>query len=377
MATAAEISAAISLVYQAAVEFERWPAALVHLSDLLGGTMAALVKGDRASGSVSTLAIRSYPGAREEYAGHYHAHNIAWQQMAHLPPGASVVDLELFPRAAVRQNACYGEFLKRLDVHSLLTAILVKDGTFSAVATFGRSARAGEWEAGHRATMRLLAPHLHLAAEVGQRLAGVNRVSAGPAFDALAEGVIILDGAGRVVFANAAAEALLSAGDGISTRHSRLCASIAADTAVLRAAIARAAAAQEFGRSGRTLTLRRPSLKRPLTIVVAPLAAEVAWFLAYSPAVVLFVNDPEQSWAVTLPDQLRGAFGLTRTEALVAAQIFRGEGLRPAADALGIGAATARTHLKRIFAKTGARKQAELVRIIARACPDVGPPSGS
>jgi DNA-binding CsgD family transcriptional regulator len=74
---------------------------------------------------------------------------------------------------------------------------------------------------------------------------------------------------------------------------------------------------------------------------------------------------------VALPDQLRAVFGLTRTEALVAAEIFRGEGLKAAADALGIGATTARTHLQRIFGKTGTRKQAELVRIIARTCPNV------
>jgi len=112
MATAAEISAAVSSIYEAAAEFERWPRTLLQISDLLGGTMAALVEGDRATGAVSTLAVRSYAGAREEYATHYHAHNIAWQRMAHVPPGASVVDRELFPREAVRRNACYGEFLK-------------------------------------------------------------------------------------------------------------------------------------------------------------------------------------------------------------------------------------------------------------------------
>src|SRR5262249_10185575 len=73
----AELSAVVSLIYQAAIEFERWPAALLRTSDLFGGTMAGLVKGDRATGSVSTLAVRSYPGAREEYATHYHARNIA------------------------------------------------------------------------------------------------------------------------------------------------------------------------------------------------------------------------------------------------------------------------------------------------------------
>src|SRR5262249_34869790 len=231
MATAAEISAAVSSIYEAAVEFERWPRTLLQISDLLGGTMAALVKGDRATGAVSTLAVRSYAGAREEYAAHYHAHNIAWQQMAHVPPGACVVDRELFPREATRRNACYGEFLKRLDVHSLLTAIQVKDRSFSAVATFGRSERAGEGGRGQRELMPLLGPHRRLAAEVGQRLGGIGRTSAGPALDALQEGVVILDSASRVVFANRAAEGLFATGDGILLRHSRLCASFPADMA--------------------------------------------------------------------------------------------------------------------------------------------------
>src|SRR5262249_43330218 len=180
MATAADISAAVSSVYGAVLEFERWPRALVQISDLLGGTMAALVKGDRATGSVSTFAVRSYVGAREEYATYYHAHNIAWQQMAHLPPGASVVDRELFPRETARRNVCYGEFLKRLDVHSLLTAILVKDRSFSAVATFGRWERAGEWESSHREIMHLIAPHLRLDADIGQRLPRLRRAPRWP-----------------------------------------------------------------------------------------------------------------------------------------------------------------------------------------------------
>src|SRR5262249_11470448 len=95
-----------------------------------------------------------------------------------------------------------------------------------------------------------------------------------------------------------------------------------------------------------------PAPPRRARAPAPPLAAEGAWFLAHAPAAILFVSDPEQSRCVALPDQLRAVFGLTRTEALVAAEIFRGEGLPAAADALGIGVTTARTHLQRIFGKT-------------------------
>jgi PAS domain-containing protein len=318
MATAAEISAAVSSIYEAAVEFERWPRTLLQISDLLGGTMAALVRGDRATGAVSTLAVRSYAGAREEYATHYHAHNIAWQRMAHVPPGASVVDRELFPREAVRRNACYGEFLKRLDVHSLLTAIMVKERSFSAVATFGRSERAGEWESGHCEIMHLLAPHLRLAADIGQRLVGIGQSCESAALNALPEGVILLDDESRVIFANHVAEALLTAGDGMSVKHAKLCVAFPADTAALQAAIAAATTGRAFGRSGQTLALQRPSLRRPLAVVVAPLAAEAAWFLAHSPAAILFVSDPEQSRCVAANCKIEiGAPGRTRTSTML------------------------------------------------------------
>src|SRR5262249_55292427 len=195
-----------------------------------------------------------------------------------------------------------------------------------------------------RARRRIRAVAAHAAAD--QRLAGIGRSCESATLNALPEGVIIVDGDSRVIFANRVAEALLTVGDGMSLRHAKLCASFPADTAALQAAIAAATPGRAFGCSGQTLALQRTSLRRPVAVVVAPLAAEAAWFLAHSPAAILFVSDPEQSHCVALPDQLRALFGLTRTEALVAAEIFRGEGLQAAADALGIGVTTARTHLQ-------------------------------
>jgi len=48
-----------------------------------------------------------------------------------------------------------------------------------------------------------------------------------------------------------------------------------------------------------------------------------------------------------------------------------GLGLTEAADMLGIGESTARTHLQRIFAKTGTSKQVELTRLLMSSTPPV------
>ena len=75
----------------------------------------------------------------------------------------------------------------------------------------------------------------------------------------------------------------------------------------------------------------------------------------------IFLSDPDRPGTSTAA-VLRELFGLTVAE--VAVQIGRGEGLRAAADRLSIVESTVRTHLARIFGKTGTSRQAELVRLL-------------
>jgi DNA-binding CsgD family transcriptional regulator len=73
------------------------------------------------------------------------------------------------------------------------------------------------------------------------------------------------------------------------------------------------------------------------------------------------MTDPEQRVAQT-SEQLVDRYGLTFAEASLAMRLVQGESIAEAAAALGITEHTARTHLKRVFAKTGTMRQAELVR---------------
>lgn len=51
---------------------------------------------------------------------------------------------------------------------------------------------------------------------------------------------------------------------------------------------------------------------------------------------------------------------------MLAARLFEGKSLEQVAGELAITYETARTHLRRIFSKTGTSRQAELVLLIAR-----------
>src|SRR5262245_26510962 len=69
-------------------------------------------------------------------------------------------------------------------------------------------------------------------------------------------------------------------------------------------------------------------------------------------------------------DRLLQHFGLTLAEARLALHLATGVTLRSAAAKLSISYETARSCLKKIFSKTGTRRQAELVIIILIALPD-------
>ncbi|WEX07894.1 helix-turn-helix transcriptional regulator [Chelativorans sp. AA-79] len=65
------------------------------------------------------------------------------------------------------------------------------------------------------------------------------------------------------------------------------------------------------------------------------------------------------------------AYCLTQAETRVLASLLSGRTLAETAGALGIAATTARTHLDNIFAKTGVRRQAELMRLARQLEPPV------
>jgi DNA-binding CsgD family transcriptional regulator len=83
---------------------------------------------------------------------------------------------------------------------------------------------------------------------------------------------------------------------------------------------------------------------------------------AAGPAPVLvFLNDP---YVVdrTLATLFQGMFDLTPTEARLCSALARGLTLSDAATELGSTIGTVRSHLQRLFRKTGTNRQPELLR---------------
>ena len=79
----------------------------------------------------------------------------------------------------------------------------------------------------------------------------------------------------------------------------------------------------------------------------------------------LWCHDAERNPA-SPPEVLAKAFGLTPREVAVLLAIAEASGVADAAERLGLSKTTIRAHLRHLFAKTGARRQAELVKLVAK-----------
>ena len=162
-------------------------------------------------------------------------------------------------------------------------------------------------------------------------------------------GVIIADASARPIRLNRRAGTIVARKDGLYATPFGITTAIPEETGRLRQAIAKAM------KGGTRLRLSRPSGAPPLLVTVIPVGG--------GPLVALFVMDPDLAGTPS-PALLQELFGLTAAEAVFAAEISRGDGLQAVAERLAIAQTTARTHLTRIFEKTGTRRQAELVRLL-------------
>ena len=195
-------------------------------------------------------------------------------------------------------------------------------------------------------------------------------MNAAAVLDRLRIGVILLDAKARVQRTNAAAKRLLEARDGLLVGPDGLRAASEADTTRLRRMVAGAVTGAT--ESGGVLTLKRPSGRRRLQLVIASPRRDVSHVWSMTPPLMaVFVADPDEARPLP-PEHLRSSYGLTPAQARVA--VLLGQGLTPhqIAERTSVQVNTVRVHLKKIFALTGTRRQSELVRLLLHNAIRVG-----
>jgi DNA-binding CsgD family transcriptional regulator len=211
-------------------------------------------------------------------------------------------------------------------------------------------------------------PHLRRALQLRHKLSHVSleKSTALEALERTGDPVLVAARDARLLYANAGGEALLAEGDAICVVGGRLAVADKAAGARLAFLISSAidTAAGANGSAGSAIALARDD-RLPLTILVAPFRPARDGFGAPLPAAILFIRDPERGGVSQL--FLQDMFALTPAESTIAAALAEGNSVEYITRTYRITLNTARTHLKRIFAKTNTRRQGELVALLTRS----------
>jgi len=277
---------------------------------------------------------------------------------------ATVLDPGRAP-AAPDQRELLADLLRRAGAPAGTAPVAchARSGPASCAVSLGGAPRA-QRELG---LARTLLPHLRRALALRRRLDASELAgrTLADGLDRLAVGACVLDRRGLPLLVNRSARAVFDAGDGLRVTAHGLVPSCAADGPGLRAAIRAALDPAGADLARASLLVRRPGGRRPYVVSVSPLAApaDVRETSPRDPAVVLLIADPEGSAQATADDLVR-LFGMTPAEARVSVLLLQGRSVAEIQDALDITNNTARSHLKRIFAKTRTRGQADLIRTL-------------
>jgi DNA-binding winged helix-turn-helix (wHTH) protein/PAS domain-containing protein len=284
-------SQALQRIYDAGLDFERWQAALEQLAGLLDASMTCLVRHDVTTSDGAMITVRTDVDTSRLYAEHYAKLNLFAQRAGRRPAETCMTDRSVLAKEELFHSEFYADFLRPRDVHSILSVFLLREG--ATRVAFGRPHRAGDWGHEEIECLKRFAPHLHRAAEMNLRLEGsrFGEASATGALDCLTEGVIIVDAESRPVFINRAADQILGEADGLGINSGGLCAAQPDESAALQRTIAAAANGQSESMHPGAVNVSRPSMRRPLSLLVAPLHKGSGWFFPRQSCAIVFIDD--------------------------------------------------------------------------------------
>ncbi|HEY8554521.1 MAG TPA: hypothetical protein VIL43_08285 [Burkholderiales bacterium] len=360
----------IDLAYSAAVDPDGWPRAVRSLSTRYNAIAAGLYVGDLAARRVDLISLEGIsPGYVKSYVDD-HLCDSPWsiaqmQEVGYVRTDTALDEYHGRP-GYYRSTPLFNDWMKPQDFIYTLGVNLAVDKARQTKLFLYRPKSAGPYTAREIARFRRLTRHLITAVKVADRFAAARREARElrQVLDRLRFGIVFLADDGAVLEANAFAARLFEQRDGLTVAHRQLVAthraSGAALTSMVRAAIA---TRQGLDAAPEPVYLERGNGAQPLSVLALPLPRSGDPFDVRRAAVALLVTDPGVEAAVPI-ERLRRRFQLTASEARLASELVRGLKLRDAADRAGLTYETARWYLKSTFQKTGATRQADLVRLL-------------
>jgi DNA-binding CsgD family transcriptional regulator/PAS domain-containing protein len=380
MSEVEEVSSLIGDIYDAALDPSLWVGVLHKARAFVGGSAAAVFSKDATRKCLNVYYDDGGvdPHWKQLYFDRYAKLDplTTGHVLAEIERPVSTVDL--FPYAEFVETRFYKEWAEPQGLVDFVTAVLDRSATSAAMFGVFRHQRDGLVDDATRRRMRLIVPHIRRAVLISRTidLRTAEAATFADVLDGLSAAMFLVDETGRIVHANASGHAMLHESSILRTAGGKLIA-IEAGAAQSLSEIFPAAGGGDtaLGIKGIAVPLRARDGDHYVAHVL-PLTSGVRRRAgtSYAAVAALFVHKAALQ-SPSPPEVIAKLYGLTPSELRVLLGIVQVGGVPETAEALGVAEATVKTHLHRLFAKTGAARQADLVKLVAGfANPVVGRP---
>jgi DNA-binding CsgD family transcriptional regulator len=369
MSDAELLSRVIGEIYDTTLDPARWVGALETITGFMHGTASVLASEDIGGGPGSFYySWGDDPKYSELYRAKYANINPSVVPLALTAKPGEVCSIStVIPYDEFLQSRLYKEWAKPQDYGDVTTILIEKSArSFAhlAVGHHGKNSPVGEET---RKRMRLLAPHVCRAVAISKviELSKFEAAMLADTIDSLTAAVFLLQEDGRIAHANASGNAILMEGHLFQQVNGTLQASDLQARRSLHAALVHAAEGDTgLGSQGIAIPLASSDGERYVAHILSLTSgARKKTGHLYRAAVAMFVHKATLH-RPTLIEAVATQFKLTPSELRVLFAIIEVGGAPQVANVLGIALDTVKTHLKRVFAKTGTNRQVDLVKLI-------------
>jgi DNA-binding CsgD family transcriptional regulator/PAS domain-containing protein len=361
MNAVSKISGLLEDIYDAALEPARWNDVVAGINTFVSSRACGIVSKD----PISKFGITHYYcGADPHFIKLYAEGYSKFDPLVRLPAPGRVVSIpDLVAYDEYRRGPFYQEWLRPQGSVDCPAVVLDgPDSTSATVLTFlvGKQMM----DADMRRRIALVAPHVKRALMINRAIEYRNCQAStfADTLDGLSAGIFLVDAQCRIVHANVAGQAMLHEDNFLRSIGGQL---VAFDRQVNRelhegvAGDIRIAA----GRVAFSLTTHDGEhyVVHLLPLKSAMRASVEASSMAIAAVFVRKVELDAQSYGGIVAR----TFGLTPAELRVLLTIVEVGGVPETSERLGVAETTVKTHLYRVFSKTGANRQADLVKLAA------------
>jgi DNA-binding CsgD family transcriptional regulator len=303
-------------------------------------------------------------GEREyfEVWGH---RNVFVERTRQWVPGAVVTDQQILLKPELLKSDYYNGFLKPRDMHALLRISIQIETDVHQSISLMRPRLLGEFEQADLDNCRFFLSHLQRSAGLSRRLSVSAQMlkNANQMLEENVVGVLLINCAGKVIFANRTARALANAADSFKLQNDQIVALNPDNDSQIRRLVAGATGRidkADYARGG-VIRLASKSTSKYYVAVIGSLPQTSMY--ADAPAAFILVSDPTSA-PIPSSSLLQNIYGFTAAEVRLAGHLAAGKTPEQAALLMHTKITTVRSQLAHLFRKTGTSRQSDLTRML-------------